>query len=550
MSILKDLLGGGFLDKKQRPASWLNIVQEAGERGATGADVGAHAGQNPMDNLPPLGTPPPVAGVEALTPKPLLELPPLGSPVDANPANLPPLNLPASPPRPELPPLGEAAPNYQPPPVDNLPPLTESSIPVAGVEALTPKPLIDLPPLGTAQTMPDLPPLTQSQTIQNRINKRNEKDYSIRTDENGNIVRGKDRDTNSTWLDKLKNVGLGAVEGLATGGLAGAIGGSIAGGLDRDYASKFGDRRQLAQDLPKLQQAQEAENFQLGQETRRIANRNIEADNARADETLALRKATSERNSLLGQVRKMTRYKRGENPAFDAKLEAANIEQPDFEKDKKLYPRFYDSNGQMKTFNANGGVEPVLEGGQPIIDETKATIYVNGYAVKGRDALSAETAAGVKNNQYANSDDEDLTKWRNDTNEINAFNGSIDAKIQSQRQTAQNLELANQELEARKASLNANPLLNADAIKQLDQQINSNTNAWRTANAEITTLGGQKKTLPIKPAPRQRVSTPTVSKGNATFTESQAHSYYESQGKSKTEIDALIQKGKAQKIIN
>ena len=134
--------------------------------------------------------------------------------------------------------------------------------------------------------------------------------------------------------------------------------------------------------------------------------------------------------------------------------------------------------------------------------------------------------------------------------EVNAFNSGVDAEIQSKRDIAKNLELANDGLRAQRAQLAANPILNSEQIKLLDQQINGNTNEWRKANADITALGGKKKPAPVAPKPRQQVSPPQVSTGSAIFTESQARSYYESQGKSKTEIDALIRKGKAQKIIN
>ena len=364
-----------------------------------------------------------------------------------------------------------------------------------------------------------------------------------------NELRNRKYDDKWGILDTLKGAGLGFLKGFATtgrlsGGIGGAGVGAVQGTIDPNTDEKFSTQNEIAKLTAVQGQQQEQEQFDLSEDRAQIAAENIRHDNSRQDAQDAAKAVTDERNSLLRQVRMMKRYKQGENPDFDAKLGAANIEQPDFEPEKRLKPRFYDSSGRMMTFDENNATVPVLVNGKEVVDETRATVYVNGYAVKGRDALSATTAAGTANTRFSNDDDQDKIKYENDVREVNAFNSGIDAEIQSKREIAKNLELANETLQSQRAQLNSNPLLNSEQIKQLDQQINSNTNQWRTANGEITALGGKKKPLPITPKPRSRVETPTVSSGTPRFTVDEIRTGGKSRGWSEAQIQAKINEAK------
>ncbi len=231
-------------------------------------------------------------------------LPPMIAPVNAQPSNafgnLPPMSIaPDNPTPPDLPPMGRGdgvglsmpinAPTAEaelpPPPqfpINNLPPVyapaangsNRFAAPnVANAPADVNQRTLDLPPMVAPPEVPtayeatnpsaNLPPVTpppQSQVLQNQINGIYGKDYSITKNPDGTVTRGKDRSTNWTWQDKLKNGLLGALSSLQSG--QGLLPGAIAGATDRNADARRRDSQQLSRLLPEQRQAMQNEEFQ------------------------------------------------------------------------------------------------------------------------------------------------------------------------------------------------------------------------------------------------------------------------------------------------
>lgn len=125
---------------------------------------------------------------------------------------------------------------------------------------------------------PVLTPRERWQKAENDLYDAQNKDYSIGRDELGNVVRGKDRDEDFDWKDRLVPGLLGALAGLMRGGVGGAAGGAIAGLIgaqfDRNLTEKM---RAHLFEIPRLQQQVEA--------ARKAYETNLKITGAENDET-------------------------------------------------------------------------------------------------------------------------------------------------------------------------------------------------------------------------------------------------------------------------
>jgi hypothetical protein len=229
-----------------------------------------------------------------------------------------------------------------PPPPNGLPPLSPD---VAGMNgAMMP----NVSPQAVAAPAADrLPPLAPSQTTQAEINAVNGKEYGkAQYDENGTLVKARGKDRAKKWgiWGKVKSGIIGGARVYArTGNIGAAIVGGAQSASNRNYLAQLADEERLNQLLPQLNQQQQAEQFNLGQETRRIGNQNILEDNKRqadignrradiSENSLEFRKAqaklkqvSSEANSTLKGVLASKYYKPGENPTIDEQLAKNNI---------------------------------------------------------------------------------------------------------------------------------------------------------------------------------------------------------------------------------
>jgi hypothetical protein len=93
---------------------------------------------------------------------------------------------------------------------------------------------------------------TPVQTTQSLIDAIHSKDYSIKKDDQGNVIhRGKDRDKKWSLGDKI----LSGVMGMFNGD------GLIPAATDRNYMERRADKRELGQLIPQVKQQQQAEDF-------------------------------------------------------------------------------------------------------------------------------------------------------------------------------------------------------------------------------------------------------------------------------------------------
>jgi hypothetical protein len=93
---------------------------------------------------------------------------------------------------------------------------------------------------------------TPVQETQSRIDEIYGKDYSIKKDDEGNVIhRGKDRDKKWSLGDKILSGFMGAFNGD----------GIIPAATDRNYMERQADKRELGQLVPQVKQQQQAEDF-------------------------------------------------------------------------------------------------------------------------------------------------------------------------------------------------------------------------------------------------------------------------------------------------
>lgn len=389
-------------------------------------------------------------------------------------------------------------------------------------------------PVSAAPALPVLPSLRPSEQTANEAARIEGKKYGFQKDANGKVLLGengkplygRDRDTDHNWWDVVKSIGLG----FANGGVSGALGGALGGILDRNYDEKAVDGIKLNRLNQKFESQTKREEAQQAHDFKETQRKNIDADNARADDAIALRKATSERNSLLSQVRKMSRYKRGENPTFDAKLEAANVEQPDFEPGKKIKPRFWDtSNGKYMTFDKDGATVPVLrDDGTEIISLSKKEVGSGGYTVSPNVARSAD--AQVESSRVGA------------VNQTNNDKQNYDTKIVEAKSKIAGFGSRASRLKGEIAPLQAK-LEGGTITKEEYDSLNKKQTELGTAQDGIAEQNDFIKNLP-QPVPT--VARTGVNVG--TYSETQFRKQFEGV-KTPPEIEKLVQAAKQQGII-
>lgn len=162
-------------------------------------------------------------------------------------------------PSPQIQTLGGTVPDVP----DNLASLPASNLPLGSSDPQNIAPTIAPRPAVEPATIDEVKPRfgsPQLQNLEDEIQRREGKDFSIKKDENGNVIhRGKDRDKDHDAMDILKGLGIGALKGyLSTGNFGGAVGGAIGGGIgsavDRNYDEKFANDWKLNQTRQKYAQ--------------------------------------------------------------------------------------------------------------------------------------------------------------------------------------------------------------------------------------------------------------------------------------------------------
>lgn len=195
----------------------------------------------------------------------------------------------------------------------------------------------------------------------------------------------------------------GGLAALATGGAAGAV------KSNQDEIEFQG--QQVAQ-IKKRQAEREQQRKSDIEAQAKITNTNktvaetanILGEPAREDAKAKAAAKAKEQATLMAQLRLAKRYKKGENPEFDKRLENAEIMQPDFEPDKKLHPTFYNDKGQLMTRNDEGKVIPVLdETGNPQINPARANknIIIDGEEFTLPNGQAAQVKVTAANAQYS-----------------------------------------------------------------------------------------------------------------------------------------------------
>lgn len=249
---------------------------------------------------------------------------------------------------------------------------------LVNLEAAPPETVNPIVPTGTAPTVDPVAPMSLNRSVYHA-----EQDYLDAL--NAPIEK----------QDKWKDVGSYILSGLA------AVRNSLNGqpvqpitGYGR--VKKDNLIRERAQKLAPLQQQQV---FQSQIASQEAARENLERDNDARDAQQQFKRNLDDRNFLLRQLQTIKRYKRGENPAFDDRLDKANIEQPDFEPQRKIPPTFWDANGRKMTYDLQtGAAVPVLTpDGQEIIDLSRANTTYDGYVVKPNVALGNKTQREIGN---------------------------------------------------------------------------------------------------------------------------------------------------------
>lgn len=386
----------------------------------------------------------------------------------------------------------------------------------------------------SSPVIPAPPPLNfrPSQITQGKISKIENKQYGFQRDENGNILRDengkplyqKDRDTDHNWWDVVKSAGLG----FAHGGLSGAIGGAVGGAIDRNFDEKAIDDIKLQSLNDKFANQMKREDAELGREYKRKQIENIDFDNETQRTAAETRKQTAEQNSLLRQVKMLDRYKRGANPTFDARLDAAGIELPDFERGKKMKPRYWNRDtGTQMTFDDQNRAVPVLDvGSNPIVSEAEKNVMSGGYSVRPN---VARTVEGQIETSQINAGNQTTANKREYEVEIS----KLDSQINSSNKAVAGI---NKRLNEINALTGLEKLNAADERKSLLKEL-------RDEEAELAGYQTRRKNLPAPVEVQSRTG------GGSVFTEQQARDYYTKQGVAAAEIERRIQAGKTQGII-
>lgn len=166
------------------------------------------------------------------------------------------------------------------------------------------------------------PQMRPSQVTANAINDVLQRDYSIKKNKDGTVIRGKDRDTDYDAKDVFGGAGLGALDGLQRGGIIGAIIGAFKGATDRNTTEKYHDQQVLGRLTPRYQmqaamesndqtydtKEQQNANAKTTEETR-IAQLNLNIQKELYDQLSDQQKTEAEKLQWEPQVRNGKYYK-------------------------------------------------------------------------------------------------------------------------------------------------------------------------------------------------------------------------------------------------
>ncbi len=309
-----------------------------------------------------------------------------------------------------------------------------------------------------------------------------------------------------------KRFGGGILKGLSEwsanggqGGIAGLIGAVGTGGAISAASPKF--HNNLKQHsagqklLGELGQVQKMEEWQTNQDYKKTQIRNIDEDNRQKTADAETRREKwkaeqqlKERNSVLSQVRTMKRYKKGENERFDSQLEALGVEQPDFEPDKKIQPRYWDAKtGKYMTFDENGATVAVLTpDGKEIINDSRREVTYDGFAVSQGAALNAKTQVEVGKVTATNQTNNDNEKHKEKV-------ADLSGKIATSTSRVQNLKTELTRLDG---------LTGLEKLKAMSEKPNLQKEL-RDAESELAGFETELKNLP-KPAATVSRQTPVI----------------------------------------
>ncbi len=424
-------------------------------------------------------------------------------------------------------------------PRPNLFPLTRDS----SMDSVTAPGLVTNTERGTSeQTVAKIPdqlmrPLPPSQKTQGKMQEIYDKDYSqglYLDDETDKPTRkrgrggeqfdpiqapGKDRDKEWSLGEKIGSFVKGAASGGALGGITAA--------MDRNYSEKEADQNQLMRLNAQQQQQMKAEDFQGDQLFRQAQTANIYADNENQKNNAEVRKQIAERNSVLRQLGLMKRYKRGNNPDFDTKLESLGIEQPDFEPGKKIKPRFWDNRtGKLMTFDDNNATVPVITpDGKEVINDSRKEVESGGYTVMPSVARAAD--AQVESSQVTAGN-----KTRENEREYKIATAKLNSKIAS----------SNTRISDIKNSLSAlENLTGIEKLRSVDQKIQ----LQKELREETAELAGYEEEKRLTPAPAEVEGRTGLNVGN--YSEQQFRQIFKD--KTPQQLETLIKNAKAQGII-
>lgn len=313
----------------------------------------------------------------------------------------------------------------------------------------------------------------------------------------------------------------GDLAARAAGGVGRGIGGAINPAWD-EKADKEKAKAKFQQDYEQYSKDADAE---IGLYLKQKQAENTDADNRREDEKAKSRERISERNSVLRQIQTRRRYKRGENPEFDEKLDSLDIEQSDFEPDKKIKPRYWEpSTGKLMTFDEYGATIPVTRpDGTEIIAGSRKEVDSGGYTVmpgvaRNADAVVEGSRVSAGNDTLKNKRDYEISIAK------------LDSKITSSSTKITGIEKALADI--------GNPTTKeAYAQKtQLDKDL-------REERAE---LAGYQKEKALTPKPVEVEGRTGLNVGS--FSEAQFRKNFAGR-KTPQEIEILVKEAKAQGII-
>lgn len=341
----------------------------------------------------------------------------------------------------------------------------------------------------TVELLPDsdessLPPLSRlpSDETQGKINEIIGRDF-----------KGKDKNEKWSLGEKMAGVGWGILEGLATGGLGGAIANGIMRGTDRNAIQKIKDAQQLNRLNSQLKQQQQTEDFQTNRDYKRIQTENARnlPERERQKTLRQLKRDEQLHQRRIELLEKSQEFKSGE-----AKIE-------------------YDGEGRAwKTFpkNPNRPKEPILDaqGNQEVNPsektyETYSPITGQKIRLKGRELYSGESqqaAADASREQgVRNQNEQRRIEWQRQITANQQRRGEYDADISGNQTQIAGLQKENTDLLAERATLNQRR--DAQRIATIDRQTAENAGRINVLEGQIKTWTGKRNAIKDDPEPRE-----------------------------------------------